>query len=511
MALIEEVEEFDPYRQSMRRLLAYVGLQGYGTPEAAMPTITAAEKARIAAHLPQLEGQSEGESTPVGTSGGALGENSRGTPDEAAEPTIYLSPEETLRWKAFLAGTPVEERQRASVRRRLSLNLWRAHTRGLCLWCWFPAQVCMCARLRAYRKALPSPILNGAFELTLLFHPEEVFRSTNTGHLAAYLLGAPLRVWGVPADDAAMARLQPLSEGTAAVWMGGEDQGHLHHTPNRLHHLLLYPEEGAPALDGFVKARLGSEAGRAACWTASSPSPSSSSDKFHLILLDGTWGQALSLNRHLPRALPRVSLIIGEAYEALFSALRKRTRASGVSTFEAVSMAVDQHLRALGRADVAPRVLHTLTSAMKEFVDTKCLLKFAQPQFAPEGSHLKETIQRRDLALREAARHRQALLEARVRTDPDARRLLLPPVLTYCYRCDRAVKWHLMPEHALGKKHQSMLLLNPTFAVSAAARSGFAPDVSPTPGEPYAEKDHPGKEEEKWELNGEIIKNGSCK
>ncbi|CCW59713.1 unnamed protein product [Phytomonas sp. EM1] len=497
MHLTDGEVESNPYKQSMLRLLDYIGLRGYGTSEATMPERSAAEQERIAQHLLRVTQEAQGKSTHTGTLGFALRYGSITTPDAAAQPTIYLSAEETLEWKAFLAGTPVKERHMVSVRRRLSLNLWRAHIRGLCLWCWFPMGVCMCAKLREYRAALPAEALSGAFQLTILLHAEEVFRSTNTGHLAAFLLGAPLRVWGVPEDDTYIAQLPATSEYATIASVTVEGGQHRScDAPYRVHHLLLYPERGAPELDGFIHDRLHTEpvgAPRTSASGVSSAPPSA--DKFHLILLDSTWGQALSLNRHISRCVPRVSLTISKEYEALFSALRKRTRESGVSTFEAISMAIEQHLHALGMHDASAFVFHTLIGAMKEFVDMRCLLKFTEPRFEQEGDKLKEIVQQRDLARREEAQHRQELLASRMQTDAATRRLLLPPVLNYCYCCDRVIGWHRVPEHVLGRRHHSALSLNPTCEPSKMARSCFIADFSRLPRSQYAEGHHGEKEE----------------
>ncbi|KAG5473870.1 hypothetical protein LSCM1_04505 [Leishmania martiniquensis] len=547
----------NPYKRSMLRLLECVGLQHYGAPRAAMPPRTREEAARISEHWNEVKEAlarhqesvqcrnirinrrkptSEvvrGMQDAVTTSGAAesAGDNFTLSSDPAAIstncpaqlPTIYLSVEDSLEWKAFLASTKPEDRHAVTVRRRLSVQLWRAHQRDICLWCWFPRSVCMCAELDTYRTALPADVLDEHVEVTMLLHSEELMRSTNSGHIAAYLLGAPLRVWGLVEDDAYLQHLSPVEHRPAVCSSEG---------PQSVYHVSLYPSSGSVSIhdyicsaylcrsqlgNGCAKGRkrgeahtpgenVGSDGGDdahahatatvprtraattersfegAAVKPASSLTAADSAShgrrKLHLILLDSTWSQALSLNRHITRSIPRVYLEIADDYESLFQALRKRTRETCVSTLEATSMAVEQCVRAMGYTAEAACASWTLSDAMKKFVDAQCILKYADAHFTTSGEALDEFRNRRDDARRKDAARRQERLAAQMLGDEAARRLRLPPVLNYCYCCDCVIGWHRMAEHVMGRSHRAALERNPSFAPSAVSRTVLVPDFS---------------------------------
>ncbi|EPY18284.1 hypothetical protein STCU_10076 [Strigomonas culicis] len=228
------------------------------------------------------------------------------------------------------------------------------------------------------------------------------------------------------------------------------------------------PKKNAPLIGDFIQdvARAGPQGDEAL------------SSRIHLVLSDSTWGQALSLNRHIPRGVPRVALAIDESYEPLFAALRKRTRETGVSTLEATTMAVEQCVRALGLAEEAERTSAVVTGAMKEFVDLKCLLKFAAVQFTTDHEKIDELEEKRDVFRRAESVDRLARLGERIREDPTARQYLLPPVTNYCYCCDCVVGWHRMAEHALGKTHRVNLAKNPTCEPSALSQTQVVDDFS---------------------------------
>lgn len=548
----------NPYKRSMLRLLECVGLQHYGTPRATMPPRTSEEAARIAQHLDEVREAvarhqesvrrrnirinkrklnsevvramqcavaASGATESDGAGATVSDDSEAGCSSRPAElPTIYLSLEESMEWKAFLASVEPEDRHAVAVLRRLSVALWCAHQRDLCLWCWFPREVCMCAELDAYRATLPAAVLDEHVEVTILLHSEELMRSTNSGHIAAYLLGAPLRVWGLGEDDTYLQQLPPVEHRPAACSAGG---------PADVYHVSLYPSSDAVSIHNYIRnahlhhsqrdcgcnkegrggegstpdEEVGKDGGdsggcaNTANTMARAPGPATGSNsegaavypappravagsgshsqrKVHLVLLDSTWNQALSLNRHITRSIPRVSLEIADDYESLFQALRKRTRETCVSTLEATSMAVAQCVRAMGYAAEAAATSHTLSDAMKKFVDARCLLKYANAQFSTSGEALDAFCNRRDNARRREAARRQELLAAQMQADESAQRLRLAPVLNYCYVCDCVIGWHRMAEHVMGCNHRTALERNPSCIPSALSRSVVVPDFS---------------------------------
>ncbi|KEG14617.1 hypothetical protein DQ04_00371030 [Trypanosoma grayi] len=383
----------NPYKESMRRLANYVGLVNFGTTQAVTP------------------------------------------PPASGTEALYFQAAETPEWKSHIASLPPHERHKASVRRRLSRRFWVAAQADLCLWCWFSKDMCFCAKLEEYREQMLSAELDSAVKVTMVLHAAEVMRTTNSGHIAAFILGAPIRVWGVEEDDAYLAELPAVA---------ADDDGS--------YAVSLYPEPDAVLLENFVQ---NLEKGT----------------KVHLVLSDGTWGQATALNRHIPHHIPRVALFIDRSYKSLFKALRKQTRETGVSTLEATNMAMEQCLRGLyGANEAAVSSSSTLTAAMKEFVDLRCLLKYQDACFANDLGAVANIVERRDIYRREAALGRLENMMYRVQNDPEVRKLLLPPVLNYCYACDVAVGWHRMVEHALGKGHQEGLKKNPSCIPSEQSR-----------------------------------------
>jgi DTW domain-containing protein YfiP len=285
-------------------------------------------------------------------------------------------------------------------------------------------------------------------------HVNELLRTTNTGHIACFLLDGPLRVWGL--DDEWLDRLRPTEE------LPADDRG----DPRVRLNVLLYPEEGCDMLTDFVPSALTARA-------------ASSSVEMHYMLSDGTWGQAHRVNRHVPRDIPRVALTIPEEYEPLFAALRRQTRSTGVSTLEAVMLAVEAqgaaakaaHTHAAQAEQASSAVLTCFTATMKRFVDTVLVLKNANAVFADahDDEFLADAAEKRNRnkTLRQveerAARERE-LGPAAVQA------LMAPPVVSFCYVCDTYIGWSRMPEHVTGARHRELLLVNPAGMPSERSR-----------------------------------------
>ncbi|KAH9599205.1 DTW protein [Trypanosoma melophagium] len=424
------VSAVNPYKESMRRLVAYAGIPQYGT----------AEKVEL--------------------------------PAPTTTEAVYFHAAETPEWKAHLTSLPFEERYLASVRRRLSTRFWASLQNKLCLWCWFPEDMCFCSKMEEYRKQISLEELNSEVDVTMLMHVEEVMRGTNSGHIAAFILGAPIRVWGVKEDDLYLETLVDIPTTAFTIDSGDINNNNNNNNNNNRNDsdsddvyvdnspctISLYPEPGAVFLENFV---------------CDLPRRR----KVHLLLSDATWGQAAALNRHIPRGIPRVALSVDGTYTSLFKALRKRTRETGVSTLEATAMAVEQCLRGLDdRNDaIATRSMDVLTSVMKDFVNLRCLLKYQDVCFTNCVENVAELVERRDAGRRIASQGRLRELHKRVENDMEVRNLLVPPVLNYCYACDTPVLWHRMVEHVLGKKHQKSVKKNPFFIPSEGSRWCLCP------------------------------------
>lgn len=618
------------------------------------------------------------ESLPKNDSAAPVWARNKEEEEEAGEEenTIFMSDEDDVEWKAFLRSFPPRERQAVVVKRTLSIALWTAHCKRLCLYCWAPRAMCVCPALQRYadqvrpqiwgidkeERDTPVPTSVSAkankkcfeaeaqetqkgechsilvesasfqslplFRVSMLLHVEEVLRGTNTGHLAAFVLQAPILVWGVPYDDDGLRQLVPTttvvarhmgvpasdrdevtliprekqwtvekeahetsvaSSSPLPFYPGGEER-----TPSDIllhwHHVCLYPSSNAKTFSSFLQEKTSSSSLSLSCDVKSREemmdhpcvaakdvghlAPSNTSEeyagveveaettrdiatlsssttcsrvlpfhrdpslsenppmsflsspvteehRFHFILLDSTWGQALSLNRHVPSCIPRLTLGIDPDYKALFSALRKRTRLTGVSTLEAATFACEHSLRALGYPVKAKRTSTLLREVMMFYVNAKCILKSVGTPFQLplEGlnydsfhtgiaeastmnteaidsvSPFDHSVENRGAFLSSSEKgngagnitlsptekwntidalstyqqqheaYQKAINIERYEAvqscfhpeHGELRHLLPPPVLNYCYLCERVIGWHRMPEHVQGRSHRQLL------------------------------------------------------
>lgn len=418
--------------------------------------------------------------------------------DEYASANIFFHAEDTPEWKSYLYSLHESERHRASVRRRLSTQMFFALQKVRCLYCWLPEAMCVCADLQAERIKVEDALVNDHVDATMLLHVEEMMRTTNTGHLAAFILGSGVRVWGIEEDD---SWLQEAAEQNSMTCRVGDapDDGNDSLVE---YYVLLYPEdgslhiseltpgcdnEGMPGTARPLPSQLpAAEDDTGAADTSTkkrsrSPRAYVAERKLHFILSDGTWGQAHRLNRHVPRQIPRVALTIDATYESLFAPLRKQTRITGVSTLEATTMAMVQRLRALQPLDktltdfdvIADLVQDCLITTMKQYVDCVSVQKRQPTVYNRDPEHFEALRIKRNEAW---AVNNTVTLNKRVSTaspEDDAdkmKSLLIPPVLNYCYVCNQWVGWKRMVGHCLGSKHADALKVNPTGEPSAFSR-----------------------------------------
>lgn len=153
---------------------------------------------------------------------------------------------------------------------------------GRCPRCWIREPYCICAEL---------PTVVTGFEISILRHVKESFKTTNTARIAALALPSARIVDLGGRAPPPPGPSEPLGEGT----------------------FLLFPSRAPTAVDpGRVR---------------------------RLVVLDGTWSQARSMFRRLPGlgALPTLSVA-----QTHHPALRLRTMpsAGALSTLEAIAAAV---------------------------------------------------------------------------------------------------------------------------------------------------------------------------
>lgn len=528
----------ETYRESIDRLLRFVGLEGYGTAQAHMPWRTREEEEAILAHYQDAKEEEQQHRQSLAERGLLEKVNRRMKPfvrdavahcvaaapwdhtdgSHVQKPTIYMSLEESIEWKAFLRSTPPQQRHRVAARRCLSLAWWLAHCKDVCPYCWVARSVCICGLIAQKARHIEEAVWGGdaggspTVRVTMLLHAEEVLRGTNTGHLVAALLSAPLLVWGVEDDDLCLSSLTPTSTVYVKKANGAGREAQIRHNA------CLYPSSDAVPLESLVRevsVFLDDAAAPSqqldSCGSLNATSAPAAQHHVNLILLDSTWGQALSLCRHIPSSVPRTVITIDPEYQSLFTALRKRTRMTGVSTLEATSMAIEQFLEHSGRVDGARVHAATIVGMMQAYVNLQCELKCRTPPFEQlqqqrelqqesSGAVVKSRVSaiRRDESERRwlhlqasAALQQQQQQQHVVGEDSDntagvtsSRRVaLLPPVLNYCYLCDRVIGWHRMIEHVYGTAHNEKLLrlqeatgeADPVVMPSAVAASVVVP------------------------------------
>jgi DTW domain-containing protein YfiP len=373
--------------------------------------------------------------------------------DDHVPCNVYLQHEKSDAWCSFIKSLPPRQRHEASVRRCITMMFFSTMRRIRCVYCWLPTPSCICSDLEKMREELLRPLEEVAV-VTMLLHCEELLRTTNTGHIAAFILDSEIRVWGIADDDAWLAQVERHVQQPSAVSA----------SVVTTHPVLLYPEEGAQLVSDVDFSVLHLSDGAdplesVNCPTITAPQPSSV-HRLHIILSDGTWPQAHRVNRHVPRSIPRVALKIDESYESLFASLRKQTRTTGVSTLEATALAVAQRMTALGQTTHAALVEQHLLATMKRFVDIVCVDKRQEPVFdLNDASALKQRRQEHHHQMMETERVAGRRNDDIDRTIPEDlfRRFCAPPVLSYCYICEMYVGWSRMPGHVVGARHRQLV------------------------------------------------------
>ncbi|CUG93466.1 Hypothetical protein, putative [Bodo saltans] len=383
--------------------------------------------------------------------------------DDYVPCNIYLQHEKSEAWCTFIKSLPPRQRHEASVRRIITVMLLSTMKRLRCVYCWLPNPSCVCGdleKMRQMRQELLHPLSQVAI-VTMLLHSEELMRTTNTGHIAAFILDSEIRVWGIADDDAWLAQVERHVQDTTATAMPA--------SVVITHPALLYPEDGAQLISDVAFVEPEKQQGDETKSVAYSGAPSSPLaplaatgmiHRLHIILSDGTWTQAHRVNRHVPRSIPRVALKIDDSYESLFASLRKQTRSTGVSTLEATALAVAQRMQAVGHAEDALLVEQHLLTTMKRFVDIVCVDKRQEPVFdQSEALALKQRRQEHHDQMMETERVSGRRNDDIDRSVPEELFLQFraPPVLSYCYMCNMYVGWSRMPGHVVGARHRQLV------------------------------------------------------
>jgi DTW domain-containing protein YfiP len=434
---------------------------------------------------------------------------------ESDPESLYFLPEKSTRWIAHFSKIPDAEKHKELVRRQVGRRLFEARVKGICLYCWFPEnENCLCDSFILPHQSSVLPSMKGPYgtqphsdgskqrsvniDVSFILHADELFRQTNTAHVAAIVMDSPLVVWGVLGaehqDRIAVLGMKSEDSGVerAVTSVGAKSTTRSESVVD----VLLYPEVGKSISINDLAATLESK--------------KESDLTIHLHLSDGTWSQARSVNRHVPRTVPRLMLDVDASYEGLFGSLRARTRETGVSTLEATTLAVTQLRQkfapAAGEGEVvtqAPDVLgDSMRSLMKRYVDFVSLFS-TKTGFVPTNlteeevdgivtrrNRYKKFMQRWEEEDREVlgalsvgdGHDGIAVSESDEDVPADSPLPVAAPVCYFCYVCDAFILPLSMRQHCSGRKHVELLKKsgNFSFSPSEASRTMHRPTRSPS-------------------------------
>lgn len=248
--------------------------------------------------------------------------------------------------------SPPMENKRTSVamtKRTIIASLREAYQKRQCPRCWATARCCFCSRI-----AKTSP----QHRITVLCHPNEFLRASNTGHIVARSCPscARLLIWGIPAHDEALKRLLANP-----------------------HTLVLFPAEGAELLSERLLRDRSAGGG------------DQTTTLYNIIGLDGTWKQAKFLRKGIERLLQREKggarfVRLGTVPSpSLFAPQRKQVRGGGCSTIEALSCAVST----LGEASTARDWL----TSLRVMVDALKVQRWGCADAQPYSTFSREEVE----------------------------------------------------------------------------------------------------------------------
>eukprot|EP00760_Papus_ankaliazontas_P004325 PhM_4_TR11808/c1_g1_i1/m.4451 len=270
-------------------------------------------------------------------------------------------------WIKTMHSGDVEPTKRAGFQttRRLGRAMLEHDERERCRYCWLYKGMCLCPYLEYPNKN------NNEYNVrfTVFMSPKEFLRTSNSGRVLGLCLGSEILVNHVPSH---VKRLQEIVNSE-------EEEEELV--------CVLYPSDDATVTNPFfwcdggeqfcaIAKDAASEANRT--FFSYRPNefeatvrlqPPKGKRRLNVILLDGTWNEAKTLNAAIPRHVPRVKIAetVLQHYTGLFSPLRNQTRATGVSTCEAAVL----FLRHLGCPETT--LVEPLFTSFRRLVDAVCL------------------------------------------------------------------------------------------------------------------------------------------
>ncbi|OII75592.1 uncharacterized protein cubi_02113 [Cryptosporidium ubiquitum] len=185
---------------------------------------------------------------------------------------------------------------------------------------------CICTNLSRLADQIKKVQTYPEIKFIIFMNDREYFRSSNTGKLVKHLIpGSEILIHGIPGSS---ERLEEILSQDLEIY-------------NET--VILYPSKDSKSvLDYFSDLKenkyfelLGKE-----------PENSLFSTEFYrklklkVILIDGTWSQAKSINKSLPKQIKRI--VINSKLISDFGPLRKQNKAGNISTVEASSLLIKE-------------------------------------------------------------------------------------------------------------------------------------------------------------------------
>lgn len=231
-----------------------------------------------------------------------------------------------------LEGLDPREKYSAVVRRRFQRSLREleerereSHPFVKCRSCFLvKREHCICEGLSALAGRVREAQAYPEVRFVILMNDREYFRSSNTGKLVNHLIpGSEILIHGMPDS---LGRLEELLS---------QDLEDFNET------VILYPSRDSRSVRGYFREMLDSKYSRLFAGDAGGQQPLVEFYKrlkLKVILIDGTWSQAKSINKSLPEHVPRI--VIDSKLISDFGPLRKQNKAGNISTVEAAALLI---------------------------------------------------------------------------------------------------------------------------------------------------------------------------
>lgn len=231
-----------------------------------------------------------------------------------------------------LEGLDPREKYSAVVQRRFQRSLRelderesQSHPFLKCRSCFLVKRDhCMCEELFALAGRVREVQAYPEVKFIIFMNDREYFRSSNTGKLVNHLIpGSEILIHGIPGS---LERLQAL------LSQDLEDYSET---------VVLYPSQDSKSVHEYFSDLLKdkySKLFRTDLGGLSRPAEFYKRLKLKVILIDGTWSQAKSINKSLPGEIPRI--VISSKLISDFGPLRKQNKAGNISTVEAASLLI---------------------------------------------------------------------------------------------------------------------------------------------------------------------------